>query len=109
MFYPVSFVIFLGEMIREKDRCPECRGKKVAKESKILQVHVDKGMRDGQKITFRGEGDRLGYMLFSIKTASWSDIPGKVSTLFTKLSLFVKKRSRMLLFLVGVVTICCKK
>ena len=58
MFYPVPFVTFLGEMIREKDRCPECRGKKVAKESKILQVHVDKGMRDGQKITFRGEGDQ---------------------------------------------------
>ena len=23
-----------------------------------LQVHVDKGMNDGQKITFRGEGDQ---------------------------------------------------
>ena len=24
----------------------------------FLQVHVDKGMNDGQKITFRGEGDQ---------------------------------------------------
>lgn len=25
---------------------------------KILEVHVDKGMKDGQKITFSGEGDQ---------------------------------------------------
>ena len=50
---------FLGEMINEKDRCKVCQGRKVIKESKILEVHVDKGMRDGQKITFRGEGDQM--------------------------------------------------
>ncbi|XP_041375108.1 dnaJ homolog subfamily A member 2-like [Gigantopelta aegis] len=48
-----------GELINEKDRCKECRGKKVTSETKILEVHVDKGMRDGQKIPFRGEGDQL--------------------------------------------------
>lgn len=48
-----------GEMINEKDRCKVCQGRKVVKESKILEVHVDKGMRDGQKITFRGEGDQM--------------------------------------------------
>ncbi|GFN92322.1 Dnaj subfamily a member, partial [Plakobranchus ocellatus] len=47
-----------GEVIREKDRCQECKGKKVCNETKILEVHVDKGMRDGQKIPFRGEGDQ---------------------------------------------------
>ncbi|BFZ12603.1 hypothetical protein BsWGS_15642 [Bradybaena similaris] len=47
-----------GEVIREKDRCVECKGKKVCSETKILEVHVDKGMRDGQKIPFRGEGDQ---------------------------------------------------
>ncbi|CAL1528068.1 unnamed protein product [Lymnaea stagnalis] len=47
-----------GEVIREKDRCAECKGKKVCNETKILEVHVDKGMRDGQKIPFRGEGDQ---------------------------------------------------
>ncbi|XP_060518305.1 dnaJ homolog subfamily A member 2-like [Cylas formicarius] len=47
-----------GEVIKEKDRCPGCHGKKVCNETKILEVHVDKGMRDSQKIYFRGEGDQ---------------------------------------------------
>jgi DnaJ family protein A protein 1 len=28
------------------------------RDRKILEVHVDKGMVDGQKITFGGEGDQ---------------------------------------------------
>lgn len=35
-----------------------CKGKKVSNETKILEVHVDKGMREGHKIYFRGEGDQ---------------------------------------------------
>lgn len=45
-------------MISEKDRCKKCEGKKVVKEVKILEVHVDKGMKHGQKITFGGEADQ---------------------------------------------------
>ncbi|XP_033121392.1 dnaJ homolog subfamily A member 1-like isoform X2 [Anneissia japonica] len=47
-----------GERINEKDRCRTCNGKKIVRERKILEVHVDKGMKDGQKIFFRGEGDQ---------------------------------------------------
>ncbi|KAJ8340145.1 hypothetical protein SKAU_G00347780 [Synaphobranchus kaupii] len=47
-----------GEVISEKDRCKKCEGKKVVKEVKILEVHVDKGMKHGQKITFGGEADQ---------------------------------------------------
>ena len=50
-------------MISEKDRCKVCRGKKVNQESKILEVHVDKGMINEQKIPFRGEGDQSVSML----------------------------------------------
>merc|ERR1719203_554242 len=47
-----------GERIDPKLRCKKCNGKKVNRERKILEVHVDKGMEDGQKITFSGEGDQ---------------------------------------------------
>ncbi|VEN41250.1 unnamed protein product [Callosobruchus maculatus] len=47
-----------GERINPKDRCKQCQGKKVVRDRKILEVHVDKGMSDGQKIIFNGEGDQ---------------------------------------------------
>ncbi|KAJ6101948.1 hypothetical protein N7486_004375 [Penicillium sp. IBT 16267x] len=48
-----------GEIIRDKDRCKRCNGKKTVVERKVLHVHVDKGVRDGHKIEFRGEGDQM--------------------------------------------------
>jgi len=47
-----------GEHFNSKDRCKNCNGHKVERKKKILEVHIDKGMRDGQKITFHGEGDQ---------------------------------------------------
>ncbi|XP_026168227.1 dnaJ homolog subfamily A member 4 [Mastacembelus armatus] len=47
-----------GEKFNSKDRCKNCNGHKVERKKKILEVHVDKGMKDGQKITFHGEGDQ---------------------------------------------------
>ncbi|CAF4758540.1 unnamed protein product [Pieris macdunnoughi] len=47
-----------GETINDKDKCSKCKGKKVLNETKILEVHVEKGMRENQKIIFRGEGDQ---------------------------------------------------
>lgn len=47
-----------GSMIADKDRCKVCNGKKTVKETKVLEVHVDKGVPDGHKIYFRGEGDQ---------------------------------------------------
>ncbi|XP_011817602.1 PREDICTED: dnaJ homolog subfamily A member 1 [Colobus angolensis palliatus] len=42
--------------------CDKCEGMgfflKIVREKKILEVHIDKGMKDGQKITFHGEGDQ---------------------------------------------------
>uniref|UniRef100_A0A2K5L3N0 Chaperone DnaJ C-terminal domain-containing protein n=1 Tax=Cercocebus atys TaxID=9531 RepID=A0A2K5L3N0_CERAT len=45
-----------GERSIAKDRCKSCNGRKIVREKKILEVHIDKGMNDGQKITFHGEG-----------------------------------------------------
>ena len=46
-----------GEIISSKDRCKVCEGKKTTTEKKILEVHIDKGMEDGHRVTFAGEGD----------------------------------------------------
>ncbi|KAE8412258.1 hypothetical protein BDV36DRAFT_62200 [Aspergillus pseudocaelatus] len=48
-----------GETIRERDRCKRCNGKKTVVERKVLHVHVDKGVKNGHKIEFRGEGDQM--------------------------------------------------
>jgi DnaJ family protein A protein 2 len=48
-----------GEMIREKDRCKKCRGKKTIVERKVLHVPVDRGVPNGHKINFEGEGDQI--------------------------------------------------
>lgn len=47
-----------GEVISAKDRCKTCNGKKTIRDRKILEVHVEKGMLDGQRIVFAGEGDQ---------------------------------------------------
>lgn len=47
-----------GERISPKDRCKHCNGKKTIPERKIIEVHIDKGMQDSQKIVFSGEGDQ---------------------------------------------------
>ncbi|CAA6662833.1 unnamed protein product [Spirodela intermedia] len=57
MQQPCSECRGTGETISEKDRCPNCNGDKVVQEKKVLEVHVEKGMQHGQKITFAGEAD----------------------------------------------------
>lgn len=48
-----------GEIIRDRDRCKQCNGKKTIIERKVLHVHVDRGVKSGHKVEFRGEGDQL--------------------------------------------------
>lgn len=48
-----------GESIKDKDRCKRCVGKKTVVERKVLHVHVDRGVKSGHKIDFRGEGDQV--------------------------------------------------
>ncbi|WCJ22967.1 hypothetical protein M5689_005024 [Euphorbia peplus] len=46
-----------GEVISESDKCQQCKGSKVTQEKKVLEVHVEKGMQNGQKIVFEGQAD----------------------------------------------------
>jgi DnaJ family protein A protein 2 len=45
-----------GEVI--KDKCKKCKGRKVTSEKKVLDIFIEKGMVDGQKIVMKGEGDQ---------------------------------------------------
>ncbi|XP_015111729.1 dnaJ homolog subfamily A member 1 [Diachasma alloeum] len=47
-----------GEYFASRDRCKQCTGRKTIRDRKILEVHIDKGMVDGQRIVFSGEGDQ---------------------------------------------------
>ncbi|CAG7717492.1 unnamed protein product [Allacma fusca] len=47
-----------GEKLSAADRCKQCSGKKIMKDRKLVQIHVEKGMQDGEKIVLHGEGDQ---------------------------------------------------
>jgi len=47
-----------GEIFKDKDRCKQCMGKKTIVDRKVLHVHVDRGVKSGTKVEFRGEGDQ---------------------------------------------------
>lgn len=48
-----------GKILNEKDKCKSCTGKKVYKDRKVLEVNIEKGMKNGQKIKFADEADEL--------------------------------------------------
>jgi DnaJ family protein A protein 2 len=61
-----------GEIIKDKDRCKVCKGKKTVVERKVLHVNVDRGVKSGERITYAGEGDeapgiQAGDVVFEIE------------------------------------------
>ena len=48
----------VGETINQKDRCKACSGEKTVLDKKIVEVHIDKGMVDEQRIKFTGGGNQ---------------------------------------------------
>lgn len=38
-----------GEVIKEEDKCGECKGKKVIKDKKILHVYIEKGKKNKER------------------------------------------------------------
>jgi len=62
-----------GEIIDEKDKCTNCNGKQVVSDRKVLELVVEPGMKDNQRITFAGESDQApdmepGDVIFVIRT-----------------------------------------
>ncbi|KZT29690.1 DnaJ-domain-containing protein [Neolentinus lepideus HHB14362 ss-1] len=48
-----------GEKLKEKDRCKKCKGEKTVKEKTRQEIHIEKGMSDGQRIVLAGAGDQV--------------------------------------------------
>ena len=44
-----------GIIVSVQDRCTNCKGKKISKKDHVLEVFVEKGMKNGQKLVFHGE------------------------------------------------------
>lgn len=55
---PCSTCSGTGETVLAKDKCKTCKGAKTIEEKKTLEINVDRGMYDGQKITYANEGDQ---------------------------------------------------
>eukprot|EP00179_Madagascaria_erythrocladioides_P004531 CAMPEP_0198312046 /NCGR_PEP_ID=MMETSP1450-20131203/3576_1 /TAXON_ID=753684 ORGANISM="Madagascaria erythrocladiodes, Strain CCMP3234" /NCGR_SAMPLE_ID=MMETSP1450 /ASSEMBLY_ACC=CAM_ASM_001115 /LENGTH=409 /DNA_ID=CAMNT_0044014971 /DNA_START=144 /DNA_END=1373 /DNA_ORIENTATION=+ len=75
-----------GKTIAAGFRCDKCRGAGVNDEKKTLEVYVEKGMRDGQKIVFSGEADEEpdlppGDVVMVVKIAEHKDFKRKAQHL----------------------------
>lgn len=48
-----------GKLFKEKDRCKKCKGNKIVPEKKVLEMHIRKGAKTGEKIVLAGEADQV--------------------------------------------------
>jgi DnaJ-class molecular chaperone len=48
-----------GKVRTQSEICSSCRGTKVFSERKLLEVKIEKGARNGERIKFRGEADEI--------------------------------------------------
>jgi len=48
-----------GSTLKAEDRCDKCNGEQIIKDKKIFEVIVEKGMKKGDYVPFRGEGDQI--------------------------------------------------
>ncbi|GLT81932.1 hypothetical protein SLE2022_003550 [Rubroshorea leprosula] len=89
MQHPCNECKGTGETINDRDRCPQCKGEKVVPEKKVLEVVVEKGMQNGQKITFPGEADEApdtvtGDIVFVLQQKEHSRFKRKGEDLFVE-------------------------
>jgi len=48
-----------GELIDHTLRCEECKGKKLIEVKELIEVNVERGMKDGEKVTFYELGEQV--------------------------------------------------
>ncbi|CAI9101300.1 OLC1v1038593C1 [Oldenlandia corymbosa var. corymbosa] len=85
-----------GEVVHERDRCTHCKGKMVVQEKKVLEVHVEKGMKHGQKIVFPGAADEApdtvtGDIVFVLQQREHPKFKRKFDDLYIEHNLTLKE------------------
>jgi DnaJ family protein A protein 2 len=48
-----------GNVIKEKDRCKKCKGKRTTQQTKVLEIYIPPGARHGEQIVLEGEADQI--------------------------------------------------
>jgi DnaJ family protein A protein 2 len=81
-----------GMVLEESSKCTSCRGRKVSKERKVLEVYVEKGMRHGEKIKFSGDADEApgtvpGDVVFTLQEREHETFKRKGADLVTTLEI----------------------
>lgn len=72
-----------GEAIPEHEICTKCSGSKIYGEEVVLKVDISKGMKYGQDIIMRGEGNHFpdtvsGHLIFNIQRPPEDECPFKL-------------------------------
>ncbi|KAJ8900198.1 hypothetical protein K2173_024838 [Erythroxylum novogranatense] len=85
-----------GKVISDRDKCQQCRGNKLTQEKKTLEVHIEKGMRDGQKIVFEGQSDEApdtitGDIIFVLQLKKHPKFRQETDDLFVEHTLSLKE------------------
>lgn len=48
-----------GNLLKEKERCKKCKGKKITEAKNVLELYIPRGARQGDRIVLAGEADQL--------------------------------------------------
>lgn len=48
-----------GYILSEEEKCPDCHGERLIIEEKNLDVHIERGMEEGERIVLRGASDEV--------------------------------------------------
>jgi len=85
-----------GEMTSDKDKCHTCEGRKLQKEKKTIELVIEPGMKDNQKLVFPGDADEVpgmepGDLIFVLKTQPHKDFERSGNNLVMKKTILLSE------------------
>lgn len=78
-----------GKVLRPKDKCKQCSGKKVVEETKILEFEILPGSKSGESVVLKGESDeypgkQTGDVILTFHCKDHDKLERKGDDLFSK-------------------------